>query len=143
MFKKILVSFDGSDHAESALRVAADLAEKYQGSLEIVHVPELQTTAIAVGASAVVIPVNEEKVRQAAEDVLARAADIARQSGHAATTEVLQGSPAEAILHHATDTGADLIVAGRRGLGTLRGLLMGSVSQKLTAHATCPVLTVL
>jgi nucleotide-binding universal stress UspA family protein len=33
-----------------------------------------------------------------------------------------------------------MIVAGRRGYGTLRGMLVGSVSQKLIAHATCPVL---
>lgn len=143
MFKKILVSFDGSDHAEAALRAAADLAGKYQGDLEIVHVPEVRTTAIAVGSGAVEIPVDVEKTRLHAEEMLAHATSIAQKAGYAsATTQILKGSPAEAILTHAVDTGVDLIVAGRRGLGTLRGLLVGSVSQKLTSHATCPVLTV-
>ncbi|SDZ40069.1 Nucleotide-binding universal stress protein, UspA family [Jannaschia faecimaris] len=143
MFKKILVSFDGSDHADHALRVAADLAQKYQAKLEIAHVPEVETTAIAMGAGAVEIRVHDDETKKRSQETLARAASIAKEAGcDSASAQALQGSPAEAILAHAEKTGTDLIVAGRRGLGTLQGLLMGSVSQKLTTHAHCPVLTV-
>ncbi len=143
MFKKILISFDGSDHAEAALRMATDLADRYQAELDIVHVPEVETTALVVGASAVLIPIHEEEVKERAEKLLANAVSIARQAGHVTpSTHLLQGSPAEAIIVHAANSGVDLIVAGRRGLGTLRGMLVGSVSQKLTSHASCPVLTV-
>ena len=56
--------------------------------------------------------------------------------------DVLTGDPAEALLGYARDLGIDLIVMGRRGVGPIRGLLMGSVSLKVNSLAGCPVLTV-
>ena len=58
------------------------------------------------------------------------------------SSEIRQGDPAEAILARAREVGADLLVLGRRGRGTLKGLLLGSVSQKLSALAESAVLTV-
>lgn len=143
MFTKILVSFDGSDHAKAAVRLASELALKCDATLEIVHVPETPNDIIAVGDTAVLIPVDEAEIMERAEKILAEAAAMAQQVGvEGVTTELLRGLPAQAILDHAGYLGADLIVAGRRGLGALRGLLLGSVSQKLTSQATCPVLTV-
>jgi nucleotide-binding universal stress UspA family protein len=52
------------------------------------------------------------------------------------------GDPAEAILETAADEGADLIVMGSRGLGTLKGLLVGSVSQKVSRLADCSCISV-
>ncbi|MFH1635561.1 MAG: universal stress protein [Chloroflexota bacterium] len=57
-------------------------------------------------------------------------------------TEVLEGPPAEAILNVADTRGNDLIVMGTRGRGRLSGLLLGSQSQKVVAHAHCPVLLI-
>ncbi|MDO9301473.1 MAG: universal stress protein, partial [Anaerolineales bacterium] len=57
-------------------------------------------------------------------------------------TELLEASPAEAIISVATTRKSDVIVIGSRGLGTLAGLLLGSTSQKVVAHAPCPVLIV-
>jgi nucleotide-binding universal stress UspA family protein len=55
---------------------------------------------------------------------------------------ILEGSPAEAIIEVAKTSKSDLIVMGSRGLGQLAGLLLGSTSQKVVAHAPCPVLIV-
>lgn len=142
MFNKIVATFDGSDRAEQALRVAADIAEKYGGALEIVFVPEVPSTAIAVGGGAVEIPLRGPEFDAHCKAVLDRAESIARDAGHPASARPLDGSPAEAIVTYAIATDADLIVTGRRGLGTLTGLVMGSVSRKLTEHAKCPVLVV-
>ena len=143
MFKKILVCFDGSDHAVRAVQLASDIAGKYGSELQIVHVPELRNDAVAVGSEVIFIPVDEAEIQAQAAEVLARAVEIATEAGHAAvTTHVLRGTAAEAILLQAKETGVELIVAGRRGFGTLRGLLVGSVSQKLTTHAECPDLTI-
>jgi len=57
-------------------------------------------------------------------------------------TEILQGPPADAILRVAKTRDVDLIVMGARGLGSLGSLLLGSVSQKVMAHADCPVIIV-
>ena len=55
---------------------------------------------------------------------------------------IAEGDPAESILRAAREHGADLIVLGTRGLGRLKGLLLGSVSHKVTHLAECPCLTV-
>jgi nucleotide-binding universal stress UspA family protein len=52
------------------------------------------------------------------------------------------GDPTEAILETINDEGADLIVMGSRGLGTLKGLLVGSVSQKVSHLADCSCISV-
>jgi nucleotide-binding universal stress UspA family protein len=49
---------------------------------------------------------------------------------------------AERLIEYASPRGIDLIVLGRRGIGQIRGLLMGSVSWKVNSLAECPVLTV-
>jgi nucleotide-binding universal stress UspA family protein len=55
-------------------------------------------------------------------------------------TELLEGSPAEAILELARSRDVDQIVVGSRGLGTVRGALLGSVSSEIVHHADRPVL---
>jgi nucleotide-binding universal stress UspA family protein len=52
------------------------------------------------------------------------------------------GDPAAAILDAARDARAGFIVMGKRGLGRLAGLLVGSVSQKVSALAECPCVVV-
>ncbi|MBT3714498.1 MAG: universal stress protein, partial [Anaerolineae bacterium] len=57
-------------------------------------------------------------------------------------TEILEGSAAEVVLNVANVRHIDLIVMGSRGHGKLRGLLLGSQSQKVLQHAPCPVMIV-
>ena len=54
----------------------------------------------------------------------------------------MSGDAAERLLEYARVQAIDLIVLGRRGVGQIRGLLMGSVSLKVNSLAECPVLTV-
>lgn len=143
MFQKILVSFDGSEQSKVALDMAIELAAKHEGELDIVHVPEVETPAVAMGHPVVDVPAREEDMKVRADVVLEEAKNVVKQHGFDhASAETLTGTPAEAILARAKDTAADLIIAGRRGHGTLVGLIIGSVSQKLVSHAECPVLTV-
>jgi len=55
-------------------------------------------------------------------------------------TRVVQGHPAQVLLDAAV--GAQLLVVGTRGHGTLAGLLLGSVSQHCVQHAPCPVVVI-
>jgi nucleotide-binding universal stress UspA family protein len=55
---------------------------------------------------------------------------------------LLTGSPVDQILCAAEETHAGLVVVGRRGLGGVKHLLMGSVSEGVVPHARCPVLVV-
>lgn len=52
MFSKIVVGIDGSQTSENAVRLACDLAQKYASELHLVHTPQPQTVAFAMGAVA-------------------------------------------------------------------------------------------
>jgi nucleotide-binding universal stress UspA family protein len=55
--------------------------------------------------------------------------------------KVAVGKPATEILRVAREGGADLIVMGTHGRAGLRHLLLGSVAEEVTRHASCPVFT--
>lgn len=73
------------------------------------------------------------------EHALARAQDAGATD---VSARAQGGDYADAILNTAEDIGADIIVLGRRGLGRIRGLVLGSVSQKVAQHADSTVITV-
>ncbi|MCL6560065.1 MAG: universal stress protein, partial [Firmicutes bacterium] len=57
-------------------------------------------------------------------------------------TDIAVGQPADEIIKKVKDSQCDLVVMGSRGLGEIKGYLMGSVSNRVTRHAACPVLIV-
>lgn len=86
---------------------------------------------------------GEGFVSEIGQLVLGRAARRARDAGAAdVETRAEDGERAETILRVARDIGADTIVVGKRGLGPLKRLAQGSVSQKVGAEADCTVVTV-
>jgi nucleotide-binding universal stress UspA family protein len=81
--------------------------------------------------------------RALGERLIEAAARRARENSVAGVRTLLKdGDPATAILRAADDEAADIIVLGRRGLGDLAGLLLGSVSHKVMNLASCACLTV-
>jgi nucleotide-binding universal stress UspA family protein len=70
------------------------------------------------------------------------AAEAKTKGASPINTRVEVGDPATAILRVAGEEKPDFIVMGTRGLGSMRGLLMGSVSHKVIQLADCPVITV-
>ena len=143
MFSKILVAVDGSEHSRNAVRYASDLAQKYGAALHMVHAPQIEVETLTLGSGMVKTMPTHELMAAQGGAVISKAEQWAVEAGHKADiTEILTGDTAKAILQYVDANGIDLIVTGSRGLGGLRGLLQGSVSQKLTSHATCPVLTV-
>jgi nucleotide-binding universal stress UspA family protein len=75
--------------------------------------------------------------------ILEDAETLAKSRGAAKVRRVIRsGDPAAGILDAAHDTRARFIVMGKRGLGRLAGLLVGSVSQKVSALADCACVVV-
>jgi nucleotide-binding universal stress UspA family protein len=137
MFEKILLAVDGSIHAERATQVAADMARNLK-SKEI---------RVVVAYDAIPSYLGEPNMQIAIDARMEEAQTLLRKAVHALGevpceihTELIEGSSAEAIIDVATTRKSDVIVMGSRGLGTLAGLLLGSTSQKVLAHAPCPVL---
>ncbi len=145
--KNILVALDGSEPASRALALAADLAVRYGATLHLVHVmprptvvsDELKEFARTEGVD---LPVAVE-MSGAGQSIIAAGRAVAAGKGvRGVTVEVLSGDAAERLLEYARVQAIDLIALGRRGVGQIRGLLMGSVSSKINSLAECPVLTV-
>ncbi len=139
MFEKILVAVDGSEHALRAVQKAAELARAMQ-SKELHIVVVYDPIPIYLGEPNMQIAINTRKGE--AEAILETAVKEVGDVPCALYNDLLEGSPAEAIIEAANARQTDLIVMGSRGLGRLAGLLLGSTSQKVVAHAPCPVLIV-
>lgn len=143
MFKTIVVAVDGSGPSEHALLTACDIAKKYDAKIHLVHSPELDTVALAVGSGAFSVEPSAAKIRSSGKHVMDKAKELAQHHGcEPEECVVSNGAAAEAVLKHAEKVNADLIVAGRRGLGNLVGMFMGSVSQQIAHEAKCACLTV-
>lgn len=145
MFSTILLSYDGSDHAKKALEVAANLARTYDAELHLSHTPQIDTPTIVAGpfVSALEMPPTNEQVAEAGQQIVDEAVKLATEAGVTfKETHVGRGSPADHTLADAEAIGADLIVMGRRGLGALGALVLGSVSQAVAHGSKCACLTV-
>ena len=134
MLERILLTVDESEHARKAVPAAIELARGGGGTVHVLHVHELAF------ARATVVGDSQEE----AEQLVARTVEELKQAGVTAdgTVRTSTAGPARAILEHARDMNASMIVLGSRGLGALGGLLLGSVAHKIIQLATCPVLVV-
>jgi len=144
MFRRLLVAFDGSAHAEAALDEAIDLARATNGRLTLLTAVPDRSGAWAVGG-AYWAPVSLEMVADQDERARARMLDAATERlppDVAVTKLVRHGPPAQAILTEAACGEHDLIVVGSRGCGELRSLLLGSVSHEVLHSSPVPVLVV-
>ena len=133
MLKNILVPVDGSEGSDRAVAEAIKLAEVCEGKLNFLYIANINQLAINACLSDVVL----EAVTKAGNVILDRAMSGIKKEAFAET-----GSPAVAILDFAENNGADIIVMGSRGLGVVKGVLLGSVSQYIVEQAKCPVLVV-
>jgi nucleotide-binding universal stress UspA family protein len=72
-----------------------------------------------------------------------RAVAVASKAGvKKISSVIIEGDPAEAILDLAAKNKADMIIMGSRGLSDFKGLLLGSISHKVSAQAECSCVTV-
>jgi nucleotide-binding universal stress UspA family protein len=132
---KILLATDGSEDAALATKAAIDLSNQSGAELHIVH----------VGRSS--FRLSPKEYRAAAREKIDELAKAVEEAGGDVTETHLSiddsqtpGNEAEHITGVAEELGADLIVIGSRGLGGMKRLLMGSVSESVVKHAHCPVL---
>jgi len=151
MIKSILVATDASAASNRALKMAAQFAAQHDADLLIVHVirdmqlpfeikeiPELESHQFESFNNA-----REEIMRKIAETVLRAAREKAEKAGaNKVQTAIGTGDPATSILSFAKRRKMDMIVIGTRGLGKLKGKILGSVSRKVSNNAETSCLIV-
>ena len=138
----ITVGIDGSHDAHRALEWAMREAAVRHVPLTVVTVHEVAVSGWT--GQPIIFPVDQadlEKVRQAAEETVAKAAAQLGESQPASVTvRAVNGFPAQELIEASRD--ADLLVVGSRGGGGFARLMLGSISQKVVHHAHCPVVVV-
>jgi nucleotide-binding universal stress UspA family protein len=136
-FNVIVWAADGSPSADRAFGTVSRLARTGDHRVIAVHVDEV---ALGRGGAHEVHVDEDERLAS----VEARLTEL-RSAGvetELRTSRAAVGGAARVIADVAEDAGAGLIVAGTRGHGTVAGLLVGSVTQRLLHIAPCPVLVV-
>jgi nucleotide-binding universal stress UspA family protein len=155
MYAHILTPLDGSAVAAQALEHAVAIALHSQAKLTLVQViPDVTTVATEsvtppVGtmsfekfATSYDLSSMQEAWINEARGALHESVDRLAAAGVNATSIVLQGSPAEAILSYAEAEAIDLIVMSTHGRGGVARLIYGSVATQVLRSAPCPVLVV-
>jgi nucleotide-binding universal stress UspA family protein len=134
--ERIVVGFDGSEHAHKALERAAEIAGG--ATLAIVSAANVKRSMRGAGISP-----EDPADAEARSEALAEAHKfVAEHDGLKAVFIEGHGNPADVIVQEAEDSKADLIVVGTRGLGATQRAFMGSVSTNIVHHAPCDVLVV-
>ncbi|MGY1642602.1 universal stress protein [Geodermatophilus sp. SYSU D00703] len=131
----IVVGVDGSASSEDALRWAAEQARLTGQELHAVSAWEVPMPYDGPVIGDLDLSGDTAALLEKTVGNALGAADAARVVRH-----VQQGHPAQVLMDVGRD--ADLLVVGSRGHGRLPGLLLGSVSQHVTARAACPVVVV-
>ena len=140
-WQNVVVGVDGSEGSERALAWAADEAREHQAKLTVVLVWSYPLMPVAPGYAS--LAGNElGDLNAAGQHELTRVLTSVLGTEPDLTVErlVVEGHPAQRILEASAD--ADLAVVGCRGHGGFAGMLLGSVSQHVAAHARCPVVVV-
>jgi nucleotide-binding universal stress UspA family protein len=138
MFTKVLLAYDGSDHSRKAAKIAGELANKFQADLWVVIAYDPFPSYLGVPNEQTAIDSRLNSAQAEMEEAIREVGSIPGKL----TREILEGPATEAILNVAEVRGIELIVMGTRGHSRIEGLLIGSHSQKVAAHARCPVLVV-
>ena len=136
----IIVGVDGSDSSRAALRWAYDEALHHGASLTVVMVWHAALVPMVPPYGSLPPEGYSDAPR---ENALAVLEELTSNLGGGDTPEVEvrtsieAGNPAKVLIERSKE--ADLLVVGSRGQGGFAGMLLGSVSQHLVAHAECPV----
>ncbi|MFE3516221.1 universal stress protein [Streptomyces sp. NPDC059166] len=132
----VVLGYDESPGAARALRIAIEVANAFGERLVLVF------GAAAPGPTGEEYGAHQEAIRQAGRTGLEHAVAAAEESGVAATVEVIDLKPADALIEAASRHAARVIVVGSWGESPMRGALLGSTPHKLLHLSAVPVLCV-
>lgn len=137
MIKKILVPVDGSEYAKRAIDFACDITKKFKSELILIYVT---SPPILFGTEAGIV--DFRPLEDAGKNILNSSKQTVKDRGLKSIGRLEIGQAADKIIQIAKDEKVDLIIMGSRGLSTVKSFLLGSVSDKVSHHAPCPVLIV-
>jgi len=136
--RRILIATDGSEYTKEAVSQGLQLAKVLGAEVTALYVID-QTSFVSFPMDSSIVSVYsllENEGKRAVEDVQKEG----EQLGVKVTPTVVEGSPTRKIVEIAADF--DLVVIGTLGRSAITKLFMGSVAERVTRYAPCPVLVV-
>src|SRR5579862_2314585 len=129
---KILVPVDGSPHSHRAVEVAIGLVTGRQpAGLVLLNVNNIPMLDLMQRGSPILVEWVKDECERSAQQALQEAATTCQAAHVPFTVRIENGAPAATIERVAQEEKIDHIVMGRRGLGGVRGLVLGSVSTQV------------
>lgn len=133
--QRILVPIDGSTHSSQAVLSAIQIAEKFAATIYFLHVKDIHTAGNDVYLVDDVLSKND----QIAQSIIDSAIQKIPQE-ISSYSRILYGHPAKTILTYANEIEADLLIMGSRGLGKIKSIVLGSVSQEVLNQIKIPIM---
>ncbi|MEV8631331.1 universal stress protein [Streptosporangium sp. NPDC051023] len=138
MNRQIIAATDGSPSATAAVEWAAGDAARKGAHLKIVCVREPWASDLPFRA----VPGMENALREHCDEVLAAAANLARERVPRIEVSTVHAVGAVTERLKSEAEGADTLVLGSRGMGGFAGLVLGSVGLGIAGQVACPVVVV-
>ena len=146
MFKNILVPLDCSRYAENSLKVATEIAKKFNSDLFLIHVVSGRQEYCRAGITGKIRvkckldEITEEDIPMICNELLNMGKTRANAKGVPVFTILKEGKIVEEILGIIKEKQIDLVVMGSKGQSMIKKLFLGSVSSGVAKEADCPVL---
>jgi universal stress protein A len=140
--QNIIFTTDFSDTSIAALPWALDMAKMLDADITCLYVVETPQIYSSLDMGAVAIPTTADLVESAN---IRMKSFIAEQFANASITtegKVVVGHAATEIVSSAKESEAKLIVITTHGYSGVKHVLLGSTTEDVVRHATCPVLSV-
>ena len=142
---RILLAVDGSVCSDRATELVTSFSFQPDSVVRVVGVHRPYTDAlalswVAVGDASTNLETEEEADARHSREAIARAEGALKRPDLKVEGFLLHGRPGSSIVDEAGAFGADLVVVGSRGHGTIATMLLGSTASEIVDHAPCPVL---
>lgn len=149
---KLLVGVDLSDSTEKIVEKVEEMAKMLSAQVWLLHIVKPEPADLFIEGrdpDSAGFELDPQLFRDslakrfhAEHRQLQGIADRLRKAGLDTTALLVQGAAADRLLHEASKLGADMIVVGSHGRGSMYQLLLGSVSEGVLRESECPVLVV-
>jgi len=134
--KNILVALDVSDTPKNVLDTAISIAKISGATITGVHAVVVQATLVSTVTN------YRQYLSKKAETMLDSAKKYCEKQDVQFRSKVLQGKPASKITEFAVKGKFDLVVTGSRGIGGIKGAILGSVANSIVQKSKVSVLVV-
>ena len=141
--KTIILPIDFSTPSLAALPWARRISESLDATIHCIYVvEEHQVYSMLDMPVPVQIPTTQEIAEIASERLAKFADERLKGLDSAPQTKVLIGRPAEEIVSYADEVGAEMIVMATHGHSGIEHVILGSTTEAVLRHASCPVLSI-